>query len=200
MVALESGAHLDLANTSGVGGEAVRGAGSFDVRLNVRAFQRNFVGLDVERIRRLRGRSAATRDCRPQPRRSAIQRRSHDKPRAGDQSANHEPIEWKREMVVRIVDADHEAMLVPDHLKAAEIETGCQRNEEESEGAAQEFRFEAAAQAEDAKGRSVPRGDFRQRESQLPAASRPASKPGSVRMTTAKRKPRRSDQNGRSKR
>src|ERR1700722_16928489 len=72
-------------------------------------------------------------------------------------------------MIVRVIDADHEPVLVPYHFKSPEVVTARQCGEEECERDAQEARFEAARQVEQRKIDAALQR-FGQCEAQLPAA------------------------------
>ena len=72
-----------------------------------------------------------------------------DQQRRGDAGEHHQPLQRQADVLVHVVDPDHEAVVVPHHLVAGQEETQRQRQQEDHRGAAQEPRFEPALQAED---------------------------------------------------
>src|ERR1019366_10285290 len=91
------------------------------MRLDVRTLERDLVGLDVER-------TSDVRDNEKQHERNygngAGRNPATHENQAGtyNQRCYHQPVKRQSEVIVRIVDPDHEPVLVPDHFIAAKVE------------------------------------------------------------------------------
>ena len=94
--------------------------------------------------------------------------RNQRRPR--DQSGNDDPIKRKREMIVRVVDSDHEPVLVPYHLEPRQIVTHASADEKESQRRRAGISIPVLRSVRNNEISMPPLADLGQSKTQLPAA------------------------------
>ena len=96
-----------------------------------------------------------------------------DEHRRGEAGEDHQPLQGQSDVLVHVIDADQEAaVVVVDHLVAPQEEPERQGQQQHHGGAAQEARFQAAFQPEEAGIELTGFAQVREAVAQLPAARR----------------------------
>src|SRR5262249_32832941 len=132
-------------------------------------FERDLVGLYVKRRDQRRDHKLDEQSKR-QDRRDEPALRP-DRARGDQAGRNRQPLQGQRNLLIHVVDARHEAVVVPHHFIAAQKKAQSQREQENGRGAAQEPGLESALKTED--GRiDLAAAEVREPVPQLPAARR----------------------------